>query len=95
MNSIASGLHSYLRCVYVNGGHKGLTEKIKSFCIFSKNVFEKICVFLKNYGSDRPYKSVLGLKHLLLQPKAESVCYSQRAQHMGGFRDAISCRRPA
>ena len=24
MNSIASGLHSYLRCVYVNGGHKGL-----------------------------------------------------------------------
>ena len=42
-----------------------LAEKIKSFCIFSKNVFEKICVFFKNSGSDRPYESVLGLRCLI------------------------------
>ena len=36
-------------------------KKIKCFCIFSKNVFEKLWHFFKNCGSNRPQDSVLGL----------------------------------
>ena len=50
MNSIASGFHSFLRCVYAQGGHKGLTPHITHIFYWATNMFTQLRNTLQVYN---------------------------------------------